>query len=78
MPSLEESFEAACNNGKIPGAVLVATDKTGTHLKPSLCDFMLYASVCLISLRPKHFLVSTVTPFSASRQLHLLESLWLP
>ena len=28
MSSLEESFEAACANGKIPGAGLVATDKT--------------------------------------------------
>ncbi|CZR68756.1 related to 1,4-butanediol diacrylate esterase [Phialocephala subalpina] len=30
MPTLEESFEAACASGKIPGAVLVATNKTGS------------------------------------------------
>lgn len=30
--SLEESFEVACSNGTIPGAVLLATDKTGIYL----------------------------------------------
>ncbi|TKA77266.1 hypothetical protein B0A49_03504 [Cryomyces minteri] len=30
MPSLEESFEAACKDGTIPGAVLLATNKSGS------------------------------------------------
>ncbi len=30
MFSLEETFRAACRDREIPGAVLVATDKTGT------------------------------------------------
>lgn len=30
MQYLEESFQAACSNGKIPGAVLAATNKAGS------------------------------------------------
>jgi CubicO group peptidase (beta-lactamase class C family) len=30
MSTLEESFAAACSSGKIPGAVLVATDTSGS------------------------------------------------
>lgn len=31
MPSLEESFDTACKDGAIPGAILLAADKTGNH-----------------------------------------------
>lgn len=30
MPSMEERFETACEDGTIPGAVLLATNRSGT------------------------------------------------
>jgi CubicO group peptidase (beta-lactamase class C family) len=42
MPSLEELFQAACDIGKISGAVLLATNRTGKYL----ITFIFYPS-CL-------------------------------
>jgi len=36
MPTMEEAFDKACKDRIIPGAILLATDKTGVYASRSV------------------------------------------
>jgi hypothetical protein len=73
MQSLEEAFETACSNGKIPGAVLLATDKTGTHLKLILLHHQtIFIHLPIFLRRQSKLDFHDLIPLLTNRKLQLL------
>ena len=56
MPSMEDTFEAACAAKEIPGVVLLATDRTGTinELPTYRVRKLAYHNLQETSNMPKH------------------------